>query len=78
MGNNYYLISRPTGTSAQFPEVNWNGQTSESLLGAMDIELNKDDAIIINPVVDQNKRNDINFDDEWTVKVEGVQMEDVI
>lgn len=31
-----------------------------------------------NIIVDCNKRNDISFDDEWTVQVEGVQMEDII
>lgn len=40
--------------------------------------LNTEDAIVINPIVDRNKRNNIDFDDEWTVKVEGVEMEDVI
>jgi hypothetical protein len=71
------LRPRITATSAQFPAVNWNGQTSELLSGAMEM-LNTEDAIVINPIVDRNKRNNIDFDDEWTVKVEGVEMEDVI
>lgn len=41
----------------------------------MGIEMNKNEALILNPRV--NRRNDVSFDDEWTVKVEGVQMEDV-
>jgi hypothetical protein len=78
MGEYHVLISRTTATSALFPAVNWNGQNPDLLLGAIDIEINKNDAVVINPIVDQNKRNDINFDDEWTVKVEGIQMDDVM
>ena len=32
----------------------------------------------MNPRVDRKRRNDVSFDDEWTVQVEGVQMEDVL
>ena len=78
--NGYFLIflkCRSTMSSSQFPALKWNEEISGSLQNAMSINMDKNEAMILHPRLDQKCRNDVSFEDEWTVQVEGVQMEDM-